>query len=130
MEVTGILKAKMDTKQVSDKFKSREFVLTTDPGSKYPQTVVFQLTQDKCNIIDSYNVGEELKLQVNVRGREWANPQGEIKYFNTLEAWKVERVGASTYSSSAPAQSSQAAPAAQVSSSTFVASTQDEDLPF
>jgi hypothetical protein len=132
MEVTGILKAKMDTKQVSDKFKSREFVLTTEPGGKYPQQVSFQLNQDKCELIDGFNVGEEIKLQFNLRGREWTNPQGEVKYFNTLEAWKIEKAGA-TSSNSAPGTAA-AAPAKtnvqEPSNPTFVASNDDDDLPF
>ena len=81
-----------------------------------------------------FNIGDEIKAQINVRGREWANPQGEIKYFNTLEAWKLEKVGASTSTSSpAPAASRPAvsAPAAQVTSNNFVSSnTADDDLPF
>jgi len=131
MEVTGILKVKMDVKQVSDKFKSREFVLTTEAGGKYPQSVIFQLVQDKCGVIDAFKIGDEIKVHINLRGREWTNPQGEVKYFNSLEAWKIEKLGAGN----APQPSAQnPSPAATVtsnpSSSTFVASSGDDDLPF
>jgi hypothetical protein len=134
MEVTGILKVKFDTKQVSEKFKSREFVLTTEASGKYPQQVSFQLNQDKCDLIESFNNGEELKVTFNLRGREWKSPQNEIKYFNTLEAWKVEKVGAAT-SNSAPGSSTAAPSKTNVSESTsaptFVASSNnDDDLPF
>lgn len=91
MEVTGILKVKFDTQKVSDRFSKREFVLTTEATSPYPQHVSFQLTQDKCNLLDQYNVGDEMKIQFNLRGREWNGPQG-VKYFNTLEAWRIEKV--------------------------------------
>ena len=91
MEVTGTLKVKFDTQKVSDRFQKREFVLTTEANTPYPQQVSFQVTQDKCSILDQYNPGEELRIQFNLRGREWNGPQG-IKYFNTLEAWRIERL--------------------------------------
>lgn len=91
MEVVGTLKAKFDTQKVSEKFQKREFVLTTEANTPYPQYVSFQVTQDKCNMLDQYSEGEELKVQFNLRGREWNGPQG-IKYFNTLEAWRIERM--------------------------------------
>lgn len=69
MEVTGTLKAKFDTQKVSDRFQKREFVLTTEANTPYPQHVSFQVTQDKCTILDQYNVGEELKVQFNHRIR-------------------------------------------------------------
>lgn len=90
MEVTGVLKVKFDTQKVSDRFQKREFVLSTDLSTPYPQHVSFQVTQDKCALLDNYNVGDELKIQFNLRGREWNGPQG-IKYFNTLEAWRIEK---------------------------------------
>ena len=90
MEVTGVLKVKFDTQKVSDRFQKREFVLSTDLSTPYPQHVSFQITQDKCTLLDNYNVGDELKIQFNLRGREWNGPQG-IKYFNTLEAWRIEK---------------------------------------
>jgi hypothetical protein len=92
MEVNVFLKLKMETTQVSDKFKKREFILTIDATSPYPQHVNFQLTQDKTSLIDNFNVGEELKVSFNLRGREWQSPQGEVKYFNTIDAWRIESV--------------------------------------
>jgi len=90
MEVTGTLKVKFDTQKVSDRFTKREFVITTEANTPYPQHVSFQITQDKCSMLDQYNDGDEIKVQFNLRGREWNGPQG-IKYFNTLEAWRIER---------------------------------------
>ena len=94
MEITGQLKVKADTQVVSDKFKKREFVLTTEASTPYPQHVSFQLNQDKCDILDKFSVGDELSVSFNLRGREWNGPQG-VKYFNTLEAWLIKRVGES-----------------------------------
>lgn len=92
MEVTGIIKMIADTQRVSEKFQKREFVLTTDSTTTYPQQVSFQLTQDKVELINNYKIGDEIKIQFNLRGREWNGPQG-IKYFNTLECWRVESTG-------------------------------------
>ncbi len=90
MEITGVLKVKGETTKVSDKFTKREFVIT-DASSQYPQHISFQLTQDRCVLLDNYNVNDEMTVHFNLRGREWKSPQGEIKYFNTLEAWRLER---------------------------------------
>jgi hypothetical protein len=131
METVGILKVKGETKQVSDKFKSRELVLTVEPGSPYPQHVTFQLTQDKCSILDSYQIGEELKVLFNLKGRAWTSPQGEEKYFNTLEAWRVEKVSGTSVPAS-PAKTNVAGPApAQTRIEPIITSSgADDDLPF
>lgn len=131
MEVIGTLKAKFDTQKVSDRFQKREFVLTTEANTPYPQHVSFQVTQDKCAILDQFSEGDELKIQFNLRGREWNGPQG-IKYFNTLEAWRIERMqaGAGNQQSQQSSQSS----GNNISSSSapvFTGNTSDnDDLPF
>ncbi len=89
-QLNGILKVLKETQPVSEKFKKREFVIT-DNSSQYPQHISFQLTQDKCSLLDGANEGDTITVHFNIRGREWTNPQGEIKYFNSLEAWKIER---------------------------------------
>ena len=90
LKVTGILKVKMETQQVSDKFKKREFVLTIDPTTPYPQNVLFQLTQDKCSLIDNKKIGDTLEVSFNLRGKEWNDHDNHTtKYFNTIEAWKI-----------------------------------------
>jgi uncharacterized protein DUF3127 len=93
MDVTGKLHAKFDTQKVSDKFQKREFVLITEWNTPYPQYVAFQVTQDKCDILDSFTEGTEVQVQFNLRGREWNGPQG-VKYFNTLEAWRIVDINA------------------------------------
>jgi len=89
MQLAGTLKVIKEEQKVSDKFKKREFILT-DNSSQYPQYISFQLTQDKCSLLDQYSVGDMVNIHFNIRGREWTSPQGEIKYFNTLEAWKID----------------------------------------
>lgn len=128
MEVTGILKVKYDTQQVSEKFKKRDFVLTIEPTSPYPQHVTMQLTQDKVSLIDNFNIGEEMKVSFNLRGREWNSPQGETKYFNTIDAWRVEKAGAAQ--SNPASNTSTSAPQNTSSSPVFNSSAADDDLPF
>jgi hypothetical protein len=89
MQLTGTLKIKKEEQVVSDKFRKREFVIT-DSSSQYPQHISFQLTQDRCNMLDSVQVGQTVTVSFDIDGREWTSPQGEIKYFNTLRAWQVK----------------------------------------
>ena len=89
MEVTGKLRAIFDTKQVSERFTKRELVLELADG-KYPQSVLFQLTGDRCAQLDDLRVGDEVRIEFSLRGREWRSPNGEVKYFNSLDVWKVE----------------------------------------
>lgn len=91
MEITGIIKVINDKQIVSDKFCKREFVVTTEITTPYPQHVSIQLTQDKCELINNMQIGDEVKVQINLRGREWNGPEG-TKYFNTIEAWRVELI--------------------------------------
>jgi hypothetical protein len=126
MEVTGVLKAKFDTQKVSERFQKREFVLTTEGNTPYPQHVSFQLTQDKCNLLDQYNVGDEMKVQFNLRGREWNGPQG-VKYFNTLEAWRIEKMAAGGLTT----QNNQSNNVENTTTPVFTSNTNDnDDLPF
>jgi hypothetical protein len=89
-QIKGKLKVKFDTVVVSDKFQKREFVI--DTGGEYPQDILFQLQQNNCDKLDKFNVGDEVDVSYNPRGKSggWTNPQGETKYFNTLECWKIE----------------------------------------
>lgn len=130
MDVTGILKLKQETQQIKDSFKKREFVLTIDQTSQYPQHITFQLTQDKTSIIDGYNVGEEIKVSFNLRGREWTSPQGDVKYFNTIDAWRIERVqNQKSATTSSAANTADVNPATAIVSD-FSKTTADDDLPF
>jgi hypothetical protein len=124
--VTGTLKVKYPEQQVSDRFKKRDIVIT-DNSSQYPQHITFQLTQDKCGIVDQYNPGDEIRVFFNLRGREWKAPTGEIKYFNTIEAWKIESVNAAPQQQqSQPVM--QNAPTPDIS--TFSSADDSDDLPF
>lgn len=120
LSYTGIVKVKNNTVQVSDKFRKREFVIT-DNASNYPQTVQFQLSQDRCDILDPINVGDKVEVGFSLKGREWKNPQGQIKYFNTLDAFSIvikEKANNQPASSSASSNNETLVP------------TPDDDLPF
>ncbi len=88
-DVVGKLHVAGETKQVSERFSKREFVLEVADG-KYPQFVSFQLTGDRVSALDDHQVGDQIRVTFNLRGREWKNPQGEVKYFNSLDVWKLE----------------------------------------
>jgi hypothetical protein len=89
IETTGKLHTIYETKQVSERFSKREFVVEIADNPKYPQTVLFQLTGDRCTQLDGLNVGDQITVEFSLRGREWRSPQGDIKYFNSLDVWKV-----------------------------------------
>jgi single-stranded DNA-binding protein len=96
IEATGKLHTVFDTKQVSERFTKREFVVELTDNPKYPQVVLFQLTGDRCAQLDQLTVGDQVRIEFSLRGREWKSPSGEIKYFNSLDVWKIEsaRAGA------------------------------------
>jgi hypothetical protein len=90
IEATGKLHTIYETKQVSERFSKREFVVEMADNPKYPQTVLFQLTGDRCSQLDGMNVGDQVRIEFSLRGREWRSPSGEVKYFNSLDVWKLE----------------------------------------
>lgn len=95
MELTGTIERIEQEKQVTDKFKKREFVIMTDKNTDYPQSIQLECTQANCDILDNFTVGQDVTVQINLRGRNWTNPEGIVKTFNTLQAWKIEALTAS-----------------------------------
>ena len=95
MEVSGKIKKIDETKTYgTGGFRKRELVVTTD--EQYPQMLSIEFTQDKCELLDNYNVGEDVKVNINLRGREWINPEGEAKYFNSIQGWRIEKLESGT----------------------------------
>lgn len=86
-ELTGIIIEIFPAQTFGKGFRKREFVL--EVGDKYPQKIIFQLVQEKCNLIDSYSVGSEVTVSFNINGRDWTDKMGTTKYFNSLEAWRI-----------------------------------------
>ncbi|HLP34778.1 MAG TPA: DUF3127 domain-containing protein [Amoebophilaceae bacterium] len=91
MNITGKLIEINDSQYVSESFKKRAFVLEYIENPQYPEYVSFELVQDKCDLLDGFSVGEEVTVHFNLRGRKWTNADGIVKYFNSLQAWRLER---------------------------------------
>jgi hypothetical protein len=121
--INGILKVKNDTQVISDKFQKREFVVT-DASGNYPQDILFQLTQERTSLLDGINENEMVNVTFNIRGREWTSPAGEVKYFNSLDAWKLEKAQGGAAPTPPDVQ-----PANAASAETLV-EEDDDDLPF
>ena len=89
MEVQGSIKIIREVQEISATFKKRELVVTTD--EQYPQTLSIEFVQEKTDLLSKFEVGQNVKVSINLRGREWENPQTkEIKYFNSIQGWRIE----------------------------------------
>ena len=81
--------------QITDTFSKREIVIETE-DDKYPQKLLVQFTQDGCSLVDNYSVGDDVEISVNLGGRLWTSPQGEDRYFLSLNGWKIDKQGEQT----------------------------------
>ena len=89
MEVQGRIKMIGDTQTFgSNGFRKREVVVTTE--EQYPQHIMIEFIQDKTDLLNNFQEGQQVKVNINLRGREWVNPQGETKYFNSIQGWRIE----------------------------------------
>jgi hypothetical protein len=88
-KIKGTIKMIGETNVINDKFRKRDFVLTSE-DDMYPQQISFQVVQDKCDDLNNFKEGMSVEVSFNLRGREWTSPTGDVKYFNTLEAWRIE----------------------------------------
>lgn len=94
LKATGRLHALFEEKEVGrNNFKKRSFVVELADNPRYPQYVEFELTGDRCPMLDDFEVGDEVEIDFQLRGREWTSPRGEVKYFNSLNVWTIERAG-------------------------------------
>jgi len=84
-EIEGKLYKKFDTESKTASFQAREFVILISEDN-YPQHIKFQLTQDRCALIDDFEEGKTIKVHFDLRGREWND-----KYFTNLNAWRIEK---------------------------------------
>lgn len=132
MEVTGRIKVIGETQTFgANGFRKRELVVET--FDQYPQSIMIEFVQDNVNALDQYQVGTEVRVFINLRGREWVNPEGVTKYFNSIQGWRLE-----VYQQ-APAQgqgqpqaggyTQQAAPQAPAAP-TVGGENKEDDLPF
>lgn len=106
LEVTGKLLVKFDTQQVSEKFKKREFVIELAEeinGNTYTNFAKMQLVQNKCEILDRFREGDQIKVSFNIKGNKWER-DGKVNYITNLDAWRIESAtaGAGSNQNSAP----------------------------
>lgn len=91
MEVQGKIKLIGETETFgTNGFRKRDIVVTTE--EQYPQHILVEFVQDKTDLLDKFNIGQTVKIGINLRGREWVNPQGEVKYFNSIQGWRIDDV--------------------------------------
>ena len=90
MEVQGKIKLVGDIQEITDSFSKRELVIVTQ--EQYPQTLCVEFVQDKMSLLDDFQEGQEVKIGINLRGREWKNSEGKIKYFTSLQGWRIENL--------------------------------------
>ena len=89
MQVDGKIKMIGETQTFGNNgFRKREIAITT--AEQYPQTILIEFVQDKCDLLNNFQISQDVKISINLRGREWVNPQGETKYFNTVQGWRIE----------------------------------------
>ena len=95
MEITGKIKWIDEVKTYgSNGFRKREIVITTQ--EQYPQNIIIEFVQDKCELLDSYQIGQDVRIGINLRGREWVNPEGQTKYFNSIQGWRIDQLDQGT----------------------------------
>ncbi|WP_272150088.1 DUF3127 domain-containing protein [Tenacibaculum aiptasiae] len=121
MEVIGKIKLINETQTFgASGFRKREMVVTTD--EQYPQMIMIEFVQDKCDVLNNYSVGQDVKVSINLRGREWINPEGVAKYFNSIQGWRIENLAQSAPQGTPPAGQFEPAP--------DLSANEPDDLPF
>ena len=90
MEISGKIKWIDEIRTYgSNGFRKKELVITTQ--EQYPQNILIEFTQEKCELLDNYEIDDNIKIGINIRGREWINPEGQTKYFNSIQGWRIEK---------------------------------------
>lgn len=89
--ITGRIHHIGDTEQKTERFRKRDFVLELAENPRYPQYVQFQLTGDRCESIEAFRQGDEIRVEFSLRGREWKGRDGVTRWFNSLDVWTIDR---------------------------------------
>ena len=126
MELQGTIKKISDLQTFSSGFQKKEVVLLTE--EQYPQPINIEFLQDKVDSLNNFKENDKVKISINLRGREWTSPQGEVKYFNSITGWRIEKLedGFNEPTQATPSASQSAAKP----SSSDVFAEEDDDLPF
>ena len=126
MELQGTVKKIGETQTFASGFQKRELVLLTE--EQYPQPIQIDFLSDKIDLLNNVSEGESVKVGINIRGREWKNPQGEVKYFNSITGWRIEKVSGENTNTEAPQPNTFEKPAPITNDNPF--GDEDQDLPF
>jgi len=119
MEIKGKVHEVGAIQQVTDTFKKRDLIIQYAENPQFVEYIRFEATQDRVNLFDNLAPGEDVEVSFNLRGRPWTNKDGVTTYFNSLVAWRVNKM--------APEM---AAPAPHVPPVDISAAPDDDDLPF
>lgn len=125
MEISGKIKFLDETRTYGNNgFRKREVVVTTE--EQYPQHIMVEFVQDKCELLNAFQVGQNVKIGINLRGREWVNPQGETKYFNSVQGWRIDAMD----QAQAPNEMPPMPPPTSFEAADGAANDVEDDLPF
>ena len=125
MEVQGKIKLIGEMQEFgSNGFRKREIVVTT--AEQYPQSIMVEFVQDKTDLLNNFSVGQDVKISINLRGREWESPQGEVKYFNSIQGWRIEKLTSDDSESNIPP----VPPADAFEPADNISDNEPDDLPF
>lgn len=125
MELQGTVKRLFETQTFASGFQKREMVLLTQ--EQYPQPISIEFLSDKISLLDQIKEGDSVKVGINIRGREWANPQGEVKYFNSITGWRLEK---SSDDLSEPVMATPSATSSSTANENPFEEEAEDDLPF
>ncbi len=125
MQIQGKIHVVFEAAQVTERFRKREFVLELEAASRYPQYVMFQLTGNRCDALDGFEPGHEVAVEFSLRGREWTSPKGEVRFFNSLEVWSIDRIGDGANGGASGAATDAVGPSDEPPPP-----TDDDDIPF
>jgi len=122
MNINGKIIEIFDTQKVTETFQKREFVVEYAENPSYPEYIKFELIQDRCTLLDPFNSGDEISVDFNLKGRKWEDKTGVVKYFNSLQAWRLEEKN--------PSKSQEQAPASKEEPEWLASGEDEDDLPF
>jgi translation initiation factor IF-3 len=71
-------------------FKTRSVHVKTE--EQYPQILDIQFNQGNVTLLDNLVTGQRVKIDINLKGREWTNAEGVVSVFNSLVGWKIEKL--------------------------------------
>ena len=125
MELQGTVKKIFEIQSFPSGFQKREMVILTQ--EQYPQPISIEFLSEKINLLDHISEGDQVKIGINIRGREWTNPEGQVKYFNSITGWRLEKLS-DIYPE--PVQAASAAPQAEANNENPFAEEDEDDLPF